>query len=147
MTTPTPTPEAETVTFTRIPDPPRSVPRRGNRTAPPWVWFACGTGAMSLFVLALLGVLELMQPAPCPAPAPASVSAPMLDRALAEGTLIRGLKEGNGARTLIRAGDPLPAQVRVSGQDACKLAGGTALLQSDPPSCDVDVPTGFGGGR
>lgn len=145
MTTETTTPEAGPITFTRIPDPPNTS-TRGNRTAPPWVWFACGTGAMSLAILALMGVLELMQPAPCPVP---TVSAPMLDRAIAEGTLIRGFKEGKGARLRVEAGDPLPAQVKVSGADACKLAGGTVILQSDPPACDVDVPTalGLGGGR
>ncbi|SKV12283.1 Uncharacterised protein [Mycobacteroides abscessus subsp. abscessus] len=154
MTTPTPR-SADTVqedrartegpfTFERIPDPPhtdRKIPRRGDRTdriLGRVLWGLCGAMVTLAVIVVILAMIALLsRPV---AVERTNVSAPMLDRALAEGALIRGLKEGNGARLRVEAGDPLPVQVKVSGADACKLAGGTVMLQSDPPSCDVAVP-------
>ncbi|MEX3644405.1 hypothetical protein [Mycolicibacterium porcinum] len=127
------------ITFTRIPDPPNTATRgvRKHRI----LWGAMVTLAVIAVVLALVALSSRTVAVERP------VSAPMLDRTIAEGIIVLGLKEGvGGARLRHAAGDPLPAQMRVSGEDACKLAGGSVILQSDPPACDVDVPTTVLGG-
>mgnify|MGYP000846779954 CR=1 FL=1 len=145
MTTPTPS-SADTVTedrahttegtitFTRIPDPPNTA-RRGGGIRRRVLWGALILAVILAVVFALVTLSSRTVAVERP------VSAPMLDRAIAEGTIVLGLKEGvGGALVRVAAGDPLPSQVKVSGADACKLAGGTVMLQSDPPACDVDVP-------
>lgn len=144
MTTPTPS-SADTVTedrahttegtitFTRIPDPPNTA-RRGGGIRRRVLWGALILAVILAVVFALVTLSSRTVAVERP------VSAPMLDRALADADFIRGLKEGGGARVRVAAGDPLPLQVKVSGEDACALAGGTVILQSDPPACDVDVP-------
>ncbi|WP_277243496.1 hypothetical protein [Mycolicibacterium obuense] len=121
------------ITFTRIPDPPNTATRGVRKHRILW-------GAMVTLAVILAVVFAVVTLSSRTVAVERPVSAPMLDRALAEGNLIRGLKEGGGARVRIAAGDPLPVQVKVSGEDACKFAGGTVILQSDPPACDVAVP-------
>ena len=165
MTTETPTPDAGPFTVTRVPAPPSDTDTEyaGARVTrvtvhvpstdqtPLYVGF--GIALFSVLILAVLALWISVDTPPrvtyveSAAVENTSMNAPMLDRALAEANVIRGLREGKGAQVRVAAGDPLPARVMVRAEDACVLAGGKVLLQSDPPSCDVDVPTGFGAGR
>lgn len=161
----TETPDAGPITFTRIPDPPTAptaptAPKR-SRYRDPVFWVLAAVTATSLALGALAVTTHDDED---PAHRASDDRTYVVDGYADELDLALMTSDVEGSRDLlsdaaiaardsgpamIPARTALPDSVTLTGDDACKLAGGTVILQSDPPACDVDIPSalGLGGGR